>query len=76
MGYAIIIIDKKIIVFEYKKHEHSADDTDKQVSFFPFSFRSFNPNPGKVVDQDRNKQDQDVVGDEEHIKDATGDEYV
>jgi hypothetical protein len=70
LGYGVRIIDEKIVVLEYKQHEASRYDTYYQPDFPGSAFGSRNFYAGEVINENRNKEDENVLRYEEHVKHA------
>ena len=68
MKYLVYILNEKIIVFEYSKNSDIGDDTKNKEPLSFISCGSPDPYSGKIIDDYRKNQDENVHRDKGHIK--------
>lgn len=65
---------EKIKVFENKQDQTGRDDAHREKPLSPGPFRILDPHTGEIIDEDRDDQDENIDGDEKHVKHAAGQE--
>jgi hypothetical protein len=71
-GYPVKIVNEKIVIFKNEEDQAGAHDAKPKISLPGFPGRLFNPDARKIVDEDRDEKYENVIGNKEHVKYATG----
>ncbi len=72
----IHVIYKKIKILEHGQHPDISHQAGDEVNLFSAGFCFFQQYPGEIIDDNGEKQDEDIHRDEEHVEHAAGQQQV
>jgi hypothetical protein len=70
------VVNEKIVILENGQHSHVGDEAHQQKKFPSLSLRPVNQNPREIINEDGENENENVNGNEEHVKHATGNKQV
>jgi hypothetical protein len=71
LSQRIGIVDEKVIVLEYKEYQASRNNTQPEQPLAFFAHSSLQPDACEVVNDNSQKENQNILRNEKHVKNAT-----